>query len=54
MAKSGGSGNHGEVAVVVPGGDGVLDGAQEITACSKTCSAASTNYCNDGEGQPEG
>jgi hypothetical protein len=31
-ARSGGSGIHGEVAAAVPGGDEVLDGAQEVTA----------------------
>jgi hypothetical protein len=31
MARSNGSRDHGEVAAVVPGGDEVLDGAQEVT-----------------------
>jgi hypothetical protein len=31
MAGSGGSGDHDEVAATVPGGDEVLDSAQEVT-----------------------
>jgi hypothetical protein len=31
MVGSGGSGDHGKVAAAVPGGDEVLDGAQEVT-----------------------
>jgi hypothetical protein len=30
MVGSGSSGDHGEVAAVVPGGDEVLDGTQEV------------------------
>jgi hypothetical protein len=36
MARSGGSGNHGEMAAAIPGGDEVPDNAQEVTVCSKT------------------
>jgi hypothetical protein len=50
---SGGSGDHGEVLLVFPGGDGVHNGVpleQAKTVMQSRCSGAS---CNEGEEQLE-
>jgi hypothetical protein len=44
---------HVEVLPMVPNGDGVLDGLQEVTACPKKWSTISGASCIGGKGRPE-
>jgi hypothetical protein len=44
---------HGEVVPTIPGGDGVHNGLQELTASSKLWSTISRASCNVGEGRLE-